>query len=411
MKKIILLTLVICLSYLNDCKSQTGGLGITFKIQESSKFPIITEVIKGSPAERCNIQANDFITKIDFVSAQNLSLEAVSNKLSGAIGTTCYITIWRNNKEYAISFIRADLNKLGNPSSSQYYSSVTYLNYKPKFGTITFDYPSTWEVGKNDNVKQAYNENYYLQPKGQEFEARSGQVVIRLFEPVSIMEDTKSLSATFSLALFNKFVTQISDGVQPNITTTLYAGKTYYECTQYNSGFVTKLIGTKSENGNLYVVAMAAAPKISTENNEILYKVAQSIRGAEPSLYLTSQEAVIRNWYNALGKGNKTEMEKLSCESANQINSLLSIAQQLYGSPNSSNLILSEAKKYDFSNLKFYTVGGNSTLVVIRICGNIIGPNGSIKSFYNYSNFLGGSNLYVVKLEQGQWKLCQAAGR
>ncbi len=411
MKKIVTLNLIVCLFYANYCKSQTGGLGVKLAIQESSKFPFISEVIKGSPAEQAHLKANDFITKINYLTTQNLSIEMVSSRLRGTVGTTCYITIWRDSKEYPISFVRADLDKLDNTSTPQYSSSTSYLNYKPKFGTITFDYPSTWQVGKNDNVKQAFNENYYMQPKGQEFEARSGQVVIRLFDPVSIMEDTKSLNATFSLTLFNKFVAQISEGVQPSTTTTSYAGKTYYECTQYNSGFVTKLVGAKSENGNLYVTAMAAAPTISTENNNILYKVTQSLRGAEPNIYLTTQEAIVKNWYNALTNGNKSEMERLSCEDANQLNTIVEIAESVFGSPNSSGILMNAAKKFDFSHLGFYTIGGNSSLVAIRICGNIVAPNGTVKSFYNHTNLLGGSNAYVVKLEAGKWKLCQPVGR
>jgi hypothetical protein len=298
-------------------------------------------------------------------------------------------------------------NLLVAQNSNQFNASTSFISYKPVFGTITFDYPSSWEVGKNDNKTQAYNENYFTQPKNQEFSAQNGQVVIRIFDPVSIMEDTKSLNAKFSQSLFEKFVKGITEGANFVIRTVNQDQRSFFECTQQNDGFVVRMVGAKSESGNLYVVAMAIAPGIDSENNAILYRVAKSIRGAEPNPYLTKQEAAIKKWYTALGAANAEELRNLSCQSASGAESLLSLIQKLFGTSNTRDFIISAASSFDFSNLGFYTVGGNANLAVIRVCGNMVAPNGDIKSFYNYSRSSGGTNLYVVRLESGEWKICE----
>lgn len=62
---------------------------------------------------------------------------------------------------------------------------------------------------------------------------------------------------------------------------------------------------------------------------------------------------------------------------------------------------------FDFSKLRFHSIGGNDKIAVVRVCGNIIGPDKSVESFYNYARRLSGSNLFVVRLENDGWKICE----
>lgn len=297
-------------------------------------------------------------------------------------------------------------------NSSIYRATVSTVNqlgwqrYSQTYGTLSFNYPTGWEVGKQDNVRAAFTENRFVQPVGQDFNGQSGQVVIRIFEPVSIMEDTKSLSCSYSLDLFSRFVRQISEGSMPSVRTVSNNGRTYFMCSQVNDGFETRIIGSRSVNGNLFVLAMAAAPYVTTTNETILFRMAESIRGAEPAAYLTDQEAVVKNWYSALARRDYTELDRLSCSSIQQTNILIDLF-----APRARQGAINASSSYDFSNLRYYTVAGNNNLVAVRICGNIIGPDGQVKSQYNYAKTLGGSNLYVVKVENGSWKFCQPVGR
>jgi hypothetical protein len=103
-------TLLTLLLLLQVAYSQTtGGLGARIEIDANSKFPYIYEVIKGMPADQMNLVPNDFITKINGNSTYNFSLDQVTSLLRGTVGTSCNITVWRNNKEYAFSFTRATL--------------------------------------------------------------------------------------------------------------------------------------------------------------------------------------------------------------------------------------------------------------------------------------------------------------
>ena len=106
-----------------------GGLGVSINIDTQSKFPFIVEVTKGMPAEKMNLATNDYITKINGLSTHNYSAEQVASQLKGLVGTTCSITIWRNNVEYPLTFVRAEL-----PTSRL----TIYNNGLPEFTDFTW---------------------------------------------------------------------------------------------------------------------------------------------------------------------------------------------------------------------------------------------------------------------------------
>ena len=91
-------------------QTNIGGLGIRLAIDEDSKFPYISEVIKGMPAEQMNLAPLDFIIKINGKSTYNYSTEQVVFLLKGTVGTTCDITVWRDKVEYPLTFTRAKLS-------------------------------------------------------------------------------------------------------------------------------------------------------------------------------------------------------------------------------------------------------------------------------------------------------------
>lgn len=308
-------------------------------------------------------------------------------------------------QRYSLAALRKPVRFQYTPTS--YYSNISYSNFKPKFGNISFDYPSNWKVGRDDSKNQAYNENHFIQPANQSFSGRNGEVVIRIFDPYCIMEEAKSLSAAFSASLFNKFVGNLSEGVSVNTKTVTINGKTYYECLQSNGGMSVKSVGVRTPNGNLCILSLQEVPNISQENTDILYRVAQSVSGGEPGQYMSQPESVVSNYYKALGRGDEAEVRRLSCSSAQLSNALIDVFLGGSGAGSITGSMVNAGKMFDFSRLRFYSIGGNDKISVVRVCGNIVGPDNSIESFYNYARRLSGSNLFVVRLEEDGWKICE----
>jgi hypothetical protein len=48
----------------------------------------------------------------------------------------------------------------------------------------------------------------------------------------------------------------------------------------------------------------------------------------------------------------------------------------------------------------------NDKISFVRVCGNIVGPDNSVESFYNYARRLSASDLFLVRLEEEGWKIC-----
>ena len=69
------------------------GLGITIAIKNSK--PTVISPIPGTPAYRLGIRSGDIITKIEGLSTEGLSIQAVVDKLRGSKGTVVNISIQR----------------------------------------------------------------------------------------------------------------------------------------------------------------------------------------------------------------------------------------------------------------------------------------------------------------------------
>lgn len=283
---------------------------------------------------------------------------------------------------------------LGRKAEAQYNSWNTF---KAQYGTISFSYPSGWEVGEAlTGNKNRYTENYMMQPRGQVFGPRYGQVVIRVFDPVYVMENVRANNATLlTKYLFEKFVADMCEVSSALSTEMTFDGGTYYEYMQNNQGYQTKIVGKLSPFGFLYVVMMACAPTTTEANDIALYQVAASMRGGEPRSYLSTEEMPVKQWYTALQAGNSSQMSSVSCTSARAMN--------IFG----GDWLAKFGTMFDFSKLTYYTTAGNDELKVVRVCGCVIDPQGKWVPFYEYANRMGNSNLFIVRKESGSWKICE----
>lgn len=276
--------------------------------------------------------------------------------------------------------------------------------FKQEYGTLSFSYPGNWHLRqKNDSKNSAYNENQAILPYNQSsYKGNRGEAIILINDPMSVMENALSTSATFSMDLFKRFISE-SFSINATPLTKTYNGITYFEHTQNWNSDQSRILGIKSPAGNMYVVVLSAS-QIDNYLGDILLRVAMSIRNGEPGTSMSEAAKAAKGWYTALNQGNYNLMQQYTCNSANQINGLISIFGQAMGLNNTMDIVANMAKGYDFSKLKFYEIAGNNQVAAVRVCGFILTPQGQKVTFFDYTH----SNIFAVKFEKGAWRLCQS---
>ncbi len=93
-----------------EVKGEYAGIGVVIKFDENTKYPVISTVFKGSPAEKAGLLVGDMIVKVNDKSTYNLSLDEVAALVKGKIGTEVTLLIKRNNEEITFKIIREKIN-------------------------------------------------------------------------------------------------------------------------------------------------------------------------------------------------------------------------------------------------------------------------------------------------------------
>lgn len=94
--------------------SNTGGLGVTFMIDESTQFPYVTDISASGPAAILGIRVNDYLTAINGESLKGMPQVQIMTKMRGNIGSAAMITTWRNGVSKNMTFTRARLESIDN---------------------------------------------------------------------------------------------------------------------------------------------------------------------------------------------------------------------------------------------------------------------------------------------------------
>lgn len=80
-----------------------GGVGIMLSLKDE-KHLVVLKPIKGGPAERAGIKANDIITKINNIDAATLTQDQAVNKMRGKEGTKVTLTVYRESDKKTLTF-------------------------------------------------------------------------------------------------------------------------------------------------------------------------------------------------------------------------------------------------------------------------------------------------------------------
>jgi len=102
-----------------------GGVGIEITL-EKSLIKVISP-IEGTPAYTAGIKAGDYISKIDGVSAVDMSIEDAVKKLRGKPGSKVNVTIVRKTEENPLEFyLKREIVKIKTTRSDK-YENVIYI--------------------------------------------------------------------------------------------------------------------------------------------------------------------------------------------------------------------------------------------------------------------------------------------
>lgn len=95
--------------FINAVNQSYAGIGVTLVIDDKTNSLLIDSVIKGGPADKAGLRANDKITEIDGVKLTADTIDSASDKIRGAAGTTVVIGVERDGQTLSFTLTREDL--------------------------------------------------------------------------------------------------------------------------------------------------------------------------------------------------------------------------------------------------------------------------------------------------------------
>jgi hypothetical protein len=147
--------------------TNVGGLGAMIALEAKSGYPYIEsmdfsrsmEMAQRSLRSLPSINVNDFITKIEGQSTKGWKIEQVRGALTGQVGSSCSIVIWRNEGEIPVTFTRESstaledqekLNSAYSPTSHFFWDNNDVVwcpgFVHPKFNVQSAASENTWKA-------------------------------------------------------------------------------------------------------------------------------------------------------------------------------------------------------------------------------------------------------------------------
>lgn len=95
-------------NFLNNIEGIGGGIGV--QIEKANPYVTIVSTIPGGPSEAAGIQPGDRVVSVNGESMEGRSLDYVSYKLRGEIGTTVVVTLLRGDETLEFTLVRGKLS-------------------------------------------------------------------------------------------------------------------------------------------------------------------------------------------------------------------------------------------------------------------------------------------------------------
>jgi len=222
-----------------------------------------------------------------------------------------------------------------------------------------------------------------------------------------IYEESQALIETPVEQLFQRFV-RSTPTENPQFGTTQNSGRSYFTASDVSSGFETFYLGFRGSNGYLNIVAVAGDPRVGAYAKSTLYDIAESLYFPGPAANLTAPEAAMKSWYDFISAGNGPALLNLACARARAAMAVMILGGKVITGQDPVQFILNAGRGFNFSNLRYQTVGIGPGGAAVRVGGNVVAPNGRVTPQYQYAANIGGSNVFFIVREDGAWRVCQS---
>ena len=113
------------------------GIGCYIGINEETKYPIISGVMEGSPAEEADLHVNDTIVKVEDTVTYDMALEDVVAMVRGEEDTVVNLTVDRDGESLVIPVTRRKVNR-PTVSSKMLEDGIGYIAIS-EFDMVTID--------------------------------------------------------------------------------------------------------------------------------------------------------------------------------------------------------------------------------------------------------------------------------
>ncbi len=144
-------------AFAESVKGSFGGVGMEVTMKD--KIITVVAPLKGTPAERAGIKANDRIVKIDGTSTMNMSLDKAVSMMHGDPGTIVKLTILRESerREIELTITRAIIEIPTIETELQDGVFVIHLfsfteNSAVKFRDALLEFGKLYDVGKTNKL-------------------------------------------------------------------------------------------------------------------------------------------------------------------------------------------------------------------------------------------------------------------
>ncbi len=97
-------------AFQEEVNGRYAGIGVVITSDKKSGLPMVLSVFPNTPASKASLKAGDLIMSADGTSLKGLSLDDVSTKVKGKIGTSVKLEIKRSEKTFTVNITREEVH-------------------------------------------------------------------------------------------------------------------------------------------------------------------------------------------------------------------------------------------------------------------------------------------------------------
>lgn len=289
-------------------------------------------------------------------------------------------------------------------------TSASAVEHRSYSGWLSFQYPDGWHVIETEQTRTRYVENVAVQPRGQDFTGRNGQIILRVFDPFYVIEESGLSANADGQQIFRTFVRGLPEESSASIATESIRGTTLWVARSRSADVTTFYLGGRTSGGYLVVVGGATGPEGDARLEQRVSDVFFTLRFGQPSGINTNASEAVARFYAAVGRGDSESVARYSCANARLLQGLVGLFAQASGLEGINEAIVRAGSDFDYSGLRYMTVVSSADMAAVRVGGTVRRPDGGFVSFPKYAQAFG-SNVLIVRREGSSWKVCEPMRR